>query len=419
MNVIKTNIKTIYNNNVLLLLATVFLNNLGIGIVQMYSLIYIYSKTNSNFYAAVQGAIILGAGVVSSYFYVRHKKDCNLMRYILISEFTCFLITIVIAYEQTVILLYINLIVVYLVYGFFKPSYHTVLYYASHPKHITQTNATSSMLCNLAFIFGWIVAPLCFNAINYSSVFLFAALAHLASSIIILVIMPEMKQSIISTPSNITELQHQQDHKNYTLQTEQSPEKNILLFNILFLVVSITIMTASLTALEMGIFKEIYHLSDTFVGLFFISWISGGVIAGVVNNFCSNRFFKNTWLLRINILIFMFFALVFVYYENKYIGIIIYIICGFLYFFSDIFSDNYIYHKTIKEKHAYNFGLKNMIVNGVMLICVPILGYIADIISIPTTMIIAIILSFFIVILETTGLDCFFIKKIRQFSHVL
>ena len=396
----KTTIKTIYNNKVLLLLVSVFINTMGLGIVQMYSLIYIYSETNSNFYAALQGAVIFGAGIISSYFYVLHKRICSFERYMLTSEFVCFLATLVIACAQTVILMYISLLIVYLAYGFFKPSYQAILYQAASSKWITKINSTYSIVSNLAFALSWLCAPLCFAKINYRGLFFFAAVAHLVSGCFILRVRTKMKQQNILPYAAFINVPLYQNYENCNLSARQSSKTGILLINILFLVVAITIVKAAIDALEMGVFRKVYHLSDLLIGVFFVFWIFGGVIAGIAYKIFFRRMFKNSWLMRMNVLIFILTAFIFAYSRNKSIGIGIYAICGFLYVFFDIFSNDYIYQKTVKEKHAYNFGLKNIVFNGSMLICLPVLGYVADMASILAAMIMAMVISFLFIVFE-------------------
>lgn len=92
-----------YNLEVLLLLATIFTNAIGLGIIQMYSLIYIFSVTNSNFCAALQGVVVFGSGIVASSFYLYDKKyNCDFISKMLVSELWCFGAILMIAGVTTI-----------------------------------------------------------------------------------------------------------------------------------------------------------------------------------------------------------------------------------------------------------------------------------------------------------------------------
>jgi hypothetical protein len=391
-----------YNLEVLLLLATIFTNAIGLGIIQMYSLIYIFSVTNSNFCAALQGVVVFGSGIVASSFYLYDKKyNCDFISKMLVSELWCFGAILMIAGVTTIWLIYISLAIVYIAYGFFKPAYQTMLYRVTNPSAVVQVNAVSTILTNIALALSWLLAPLTFGYLGYRGLFFFAALIHLLSSGYLWLL-----KNRVGLDSHLNCYLASEVTINYRQHSNKlSVDDQNLLPRIIFLITASVIVKATIDALEMGVFKRLYHLSDLLIGLFFSTWIFGGVIAGAVSNLLTDKNFKSSWLLRSMVLFLLWAAFVFVYSRNKYQGLVAYAICGMLYNFIDIYSSNFIYMRTTQAKHSGNFGLKNLVINGVMLICLPGYGMIADSYSLLLTMAIAVLMGLLLVIGEMLDLN--------------
>ncbi len=383
----------IYNTNLLLLLTANFVSCFGIGITQMYSLIYVYERTHSNFYAALQACAIFGSGIVASYLYALRSNHNNLLIVMLVAEICSGIAAIVMASSTSIYTLYCMLVVIYIFYGFSKPSFQTMLFRLSHdPAHIKNINATSSVLYAVALALGWLVSPLLFSKISFSGLFTLDAATYFISGLFIFVLIAKLRED------------KQLPLQSYAIHEGSESRNQLSLFNSYFkpanvfiFVAVLTIVFAAINGLEMGIFRSVYHLTDDEIGVFFAIWILAGGIAGLARKIPKVGSYSVKYL-EITTTLLLISATLFSYSQNVIIGGILYSFCGFLYIYSDIVSNNYIYSQTMSSLHPKYFSTKNLVTNAVMLGSLPVMGYFADAFSISLTMIITVLISMFVLI---------------------
>ncbi len=373
--------QSFYNGSTILFLIIGFINAMGMGVIQMYSLIYVYAMTHANFYVSLQEALAFGSCVLAGYLYVLHRKNYTILGSMVGSEIVRLGAAIFIALYQTITSMYLSVIMIYVAHSFFRPSYQVALAYIADGNITKRLNALTSILYSLALVSSWLIAPWCFNLFSYGGVFFLVALMHLANIIMLLLLGQQWRhlfRLMEHDPANISTKKTFSFRGNLRAMFRRL-RKHELLFYLLILVASINVAKAAIDALEVGLFRTIYNFSDYLIGFSFGAWIMGGVVAGVLVQYLLPRISGNSFpVLWINILLFALAALLFVNLSNQYLGITIYAICGFLYILFDILSNNTIYDGLDKQQQSNGFGLKNMVINGVMLLCLPLFGYLAD-----------------------------------------
>jgi hypothetical protein len=402
-NHIVERMKTIFNQNICYLLSASFISYFGIGITQMYSLIFIYEKTHSNFYASLQACAIFGSGIVASYLYARHFQHKNLLAVMLIVEILCSIAALVMTFNNQISILYYMLIVIYLLSGFSKPSFQTMLFrLCDQANHIKDINAMNSVLYTVSLAAGWLASPLLFNKISYSGLFTLNAATYLMSAGIILILILKLKNQKNSTIASQSETE-----KNEPILTNEIIKNNFGIYNFYLLVAVIGIIFASVNGLEMGIFRNLYHLTDTQIGIFFAIWILAGSLAGLSRHVHLVGSYSTRFLPKAAISL-LTAATLFSFSNNITAGAGLYLICGFAYAYAEIISNNYIYLNIESESHPKYFGNKNLITNTVMLSILPVIGYLADIFSIAIAMLSSALICVIILIINH-----FFPRKIQ------
>ncbi|MCC6746178.1 MAG: MFS transporter [Deltaproteobacteria bacterium] len=368
------------NREIWLLFCASFVSWFGTSLTQMYSEIYVFQLTRSNFYVSLVICAVFGVGVLSSALFMRLHKRLDLAAIVYVSELVSGLLLVGLSqiFSRQLVYVYLAIGCVYLAYGFHKPAMQTLIYDLTADKRlIRQINSYRTVITSVAMALGWIVGPFLFRKISFGGLFLVDGATYLASAVLLFLAVRKRR------PGGPAEEPEETPSVQLARQRAADPRTNTLVLVGGHAVVCLVF--ATVTALEMGTMRSVYGLTDRGIGIFFTLWIVAEGLAG----FVAMRFARpGSDLPRMVLGWFVFIASATLYPVAGFVPLagFFFMFAGVVYSAIEIFAQNYIHQSLRPEHHPRLFAQRHLVSNVVNLAFLPLCGFVADRIGVLPTM---------------------------------